>query len=389
MKYSAIKQALHDGTLTSYQICSSSLDRITKVDPKIRAFLSVNKTKILDAAKASDARRASGKALSAFDGIPIGVKDNICIQGEVASCASKILANFVSPYNASVIEKLLAAGFILFPNLNMDEFAMGSSTENSAFAVTKNPFDTLRIPGGSSGGSAAAVASGMLPVALGSDTGGSIRQPASLCGVWGLKPTYGRVSRYGLIAYASSLDQIGPISNDPQGIADVLSVISGKDTQDSTSKPIPAFQTTEISTLDISKVKIGIMKDEGNQWSTDVKERFYEAVEIVKAAGAQVIELDFSLFNYSVPIYYIIATAECSSNLSRFDGIRYGLRVNKTGKLEDVYTDSRSEGFGKEVQRRILLGTFSLSSGYYDAYYGKAQKTRVLLKNQYDSFFNK
>jgi aspartyl-tRNA(Asn)/glutamyl-tRNA(Gln) amidotransferase subunit A len=387
MKYSATKQALNNGTLTSYQVCSRLIERIEKLEPKIHAFLSINKTKIIEAARASDARRSAGKALSAFDGIPIGIKDNICIQGEVASCASKILANFVSPYNASVIEKLLAAGFILFPNLNMDEFAMGSSTENSAFAVTKNPFDTSRIPGGSSGGSAAAVAAGMLPVALGSDTGGSIRQPASLCGVWGLKPTYGRVSRYGLIAYASSLDQIGPIANDTQGVADVFSVISGKDDHDSTSKNLPAFQTTEISELSIANLKIGIMKDDGSQWSADVKNRFDEAVEILKAAGAQIIELDFSLFNYSVPIYYIIATAECSSNLSRFDGIRYGLRVNKTGKLEDLYTDSRSEGFGKEVQRRILLGTFSLSSGYYDAYYGKAQKTRVLLKNQYDSFF--
>lgn len=234
-KYSEIKKGLTAGEFSSSELCKAYLDRIAGTDPKVQAFLAIDKEKILKSAKESDERRKSGKSLSEFDGIPIGIKDNICIAGTKTTCASKILENFSSPYNATVIEKLLSKGFLLFPRLNMDEFAMGSSTENSAFQVTKNPFDLSRIPGGSSGGSAAAIAASMLPVALGSDTGGSIRQPASMCGVWGLKPTYGRVSRYGLVAYASSLDQIGPLSNDVSGIAEVFSVISGKDINDSTS----------------------------------------------------------------------------------------------------------------------------------------------------------
>ena len=269
----------------------------------------------------------------------------------------------------------------------MDEFAMGSSTENSAYQITKNPFDTTRIPGGSSGGSAAAVAGSMLPIALGSDTGGSIRQPASLCGIFGLKPTYGRVSRYGLVAYASSLDQIGPFSNDPQGIADVLSVLSGSDLNDSTASMEKAFSSSDLSKTDLSKLKIGIMANEGNEWDADVKDKFHKIIDVLRSKGAVIKELDFSIHSYSIPIYYIIATAECSSNLSRFDGIRYGYRVEDPKKLEDVDIDSRSKGFGKEVKRRILLGTFSLSSGYYDAYYGQAQKARVMIKRSYAEYF--
>lgn len=328
-----------------------------------------------------------GKQLSEFDGIPIGIKDNICIKGERVSCGSKILENFISPYDATAITKLREKGFIFFPGLNMDEFAMGSSTENSAYQVTKNPFDTTRIPGGSSGGSAAAVASSMLPIALGSDTGGSIRQPAALCGIFGLKPTYGRVSRYGLVAYASSLDQIGPFSNDPEGIADVLSVLSGADLNDSTASQEKPFAVTDLLNSDLSKLKIGIMANEGNEWSQDVKDNFHKIIDVLRSKGAQIIELDFSIHSYSIPIYYIIATAECSSNLSRFDGIRYGYRIEDPKKLEDVYVESRSKGFGDEVKRRILLGTFSLSSGYYDAYYGQAQKARVLIKRSYAEYF--
>jgi aspartyl-tRNA(Asn)/glutamyl-tRNA(Gln) amidotransferase subunit A len=386
-KYSEIKSLLNEKKITSFELCSLYLKRIEENDSKIKAFLYLNKEKILQEAANSDSRRQVGKQLSEFDGIPIGIKDNICIKGERVSCGSKILENFISPYDATAITKLREKGFIFFPGLNMDEFAMGSSTENSAYQITKNPFDTTRIPGGSSGGSAAAVASSMLPIALGSDTGGSIRQPAALCGIFGLKPTYGRVSRYGLVAYASSLDQIGPFSNDPEGIADVLSVLSGADLNDSTASQEKPFAVTDLLNSDVSKLKIGIMANEGNEWSQDVKDNFHKIIDVLRSKGAQIIELDFSIHSYSIPIYYIIATAECSSNLSRFDGIRYGYRIEDPKKLEDVYVESRSKGFGDEVKRRILLGTFSLSSGYYDAYYGQAQKARVLIKRSYAEYF--
>ncbi len=385
-KFTEIKNLLNKQEITSEEICSSYLKRIEEIEPKIQAFIHFDKDFILSQAQASDERRKQGKPLSLWDGIPIGIKDNICIKGRKVTCASKILENFVSPYSATVIEKLQAQGFVLVPGLNLDEFAMGSSTENSAFHITKNPFDLERIPGGSSGGSAAAIAASMLPVALGSDTGGSIRQPASLCGIWGLKPTYGRVSRYGLVAYASSLDQIGPMGNDPSSILDILNIISGKDPKDSTS--VSASSVVIPENFSWENIKIGIMKEEGKEWQSDVYEKFNYIIAEVKKRGAKVIELDFSLFKYSIPIYYIIATAECSSNLSRFDGIRYGLRIDRTKRLEDIYIDSRSEGFGKEVKRRILLGTFSLSSGYYDAYYGKAQKARAAIRKKYQEFFS-
>ncbi len=384
--YSEIKEALNNGSLTPLEITNECINRYKAVESKVKAFIHFNEETILRQAQESENRRKSKKPLSEFDGIPIGIKDNICIKGERTTAGSKILENFVSPYNATVIEKLLEKGFILFPGLNMDEFAMGSSTENSAYHISKNPFDTDRIPGGSSGGSAVAVASSILPIALGSDTGGSIRQPASLCGIYGLKPTYGRVSRYGLIAYASSLDQIGPFSNDPEGIEDILKVISGADVHDATSKKttLPDFKVN----IDIKGLKIGIM-EEGKEWSSAVKNKYSEMIEFLKSKGAIFEKLDFSLNEYSIPIYYIIATAECSSNLSRFDGIRYGFRNEEGKKLEDLYLDSRSQGFGKEVKRRILLGTFSLSSGYYDAYYGKAQKARALIRKGYEAYFKK
>ncbi|MCB1140680.1 MAG: Asp-tRNA(Asn)/Glu-tRNA(Gln) amidotransferase subunit GatA [Leptospiraceae bacterium] len=385
-KYSELKQLLNEGKITPTQLTLAYLDRIESVDPKIKAFLRIKPSEILKKAEESTERRKSGKKLSDFDGMPIGIKDNICIQGEYTTCSSQILENFVSPYNATVIEKLLSHGFILFPGLNMDEFAMGSSTENSSYQVTRNPFDTQRIPGGSSGGSAAAVAAGMLPVSLGSDTGGSIRQPASLCGVYGLKPTYGRVSRYGLVAYASSLDQIGPIANDLSGIEDVLHVISGKDNRDSTSLSLPEISPS--NPISLKGLKVGVMKV-ADEWEDSVKEKYSSILDELKSKGSELIELDFSLHDYSIPIYYIIATAECSSNLSRFDGIRYGKRVDQKKKLEDLYLDTRTSGFGTEVKRRILLGTFSLSSGYYDAYYGQAQKARVLIRKSYEEFFKK
>jgi aspartyl-tRNA(Asn)/glutamyl-tRNA(Gln) amidotransferase subunit A len=389
--YTTIKNALNSGAITSSELVSSYLNRIEEEEKKIQAFLFIDKNKILEQAKASDERRKTGKKLSDQDGIPVGIKNNICIQNEKITCGSKILENFISPYNATSIEKLISKGMILFPGLNMDEFAMGSSTENSAFQTTKNPFDITRIPGGSSGGSAAAVAASMLPLSLGSDTGGSIRQPASLCGIWGLKPTYGRVSRYGLVAYASSLDQIGPFSNDIEGISDLLSIISGRDSKDSTSANISPYDSiSSNNSIDLRKLSIGVMPEKDREsWQEDVQNRYKDLLSELKAKGVNLIELDFSIHAYSIPIYYIIATAECSSNLSRFDGIRYGYRDENAKKLEDIYLNSRSVGFGDEVKRRILLGTFSLSSGYYDAYYGQAQKARVLIRNSYIEFFKK
>ncbi|TGL99486.1 Asp-tRNA(Asn)/Glu-tRNA(Gln) amidotransferase subunit GatA [Leptospira jelokensis] len=387
LSYSEIKKKLNDGSLTSKDLVSAYIKRIEDTDSKIKAFLAVDKTKILRQAEESDNRRKEGKQLSLFDGIPIGIKDNICITGEITSCSSKILENFVSPYDATVISKLKQKGFIFFPRLNMDEFAMGSSTENSAFQTSKNPFDPERIPGGSSGGSAAAVAASMLPVSLGSDTGGSIRQPASLCGIWGLKPTYGRVSRYGLVAYASSLDQIGPFSNDMEGISDLLEILSGLDPKDQTTAKVNPFEAKSVIEMDWKGKKIGVMKTEEFNFSDDVNKRYLEVLKSLEEKGATLVPLDFSLLKYAIPVYYLIATAECSSNLSRFDGIRYGLRKEGSGKLDDLYAESRTAGFGNEVKRRILLGTFSLSSGYYDAYYGKAQKARVLIRKQYAEFF--
>ncbi|AXR61105.1 Asp-tRNA(Asn)/Glu-tRNA(Gln) amidotransferase subunit GatA [Leptospira mayottensis] len=384
--YTELKSSLSSGKISATELAKACIERIKEVDGYVKAFLSLDEKRILDAASESDTRRKSGKSLSEFDGMPIAIKDNICIRDSITSCASKILENYKSPFHATVIEKLIAKGFVLIPRANMDEFAMGSSTENSAFQTTRNPFDLERIPGGSSGGSAAAVAASMVPLALGSDTGGSVRQPASLCGLYGLKPTYGTVSRYGLVAYASSLDQIGPFSKELQGCIDLYSVISGKDERDSTSLNHPGFSALWIP--DFKGLKIGTIK-----MTPDIQPEVAKAYEKVlnqlKEKGATLVELDFSKFDFAIPIYYIIATAECSSNLSRFDGIRFGSRKDNTGKLEDLFVDSRTTGFGSEVKRRILLGTFSLSAGYYDAYYGTAQKARVLIRKEYDSFFSK
>ncbi|TGM57934.1 Asp-tRNA(Asn)/Glu-tRNA(Gln) amidotransferase subunit GatA [Leptospira adleri] len=386
--YTELKAALGEGKLSATDLAKACIERIKEVDGSVKAFLSLDEKKILESAAESDARRKAGKPLSEFDGIPVAIKDNICIQDSVTSCSSRILENYKSPFNATVVERLLEKGFILFPRTNMDEFAMGSSTENSAFQTTRNPFDLERIPGGSSGGSAAAVAASMVPLALGSDTGGSVRQPASLCGLYGLKPTYGSVSRYGLVAYASSLDQIGPFSKDVQGCIDLYSVISGKDQRDSTSVNRPGFSADSVKEADFKGLKVGVIKMT-SEIDPDVTKAYETLLVQLKEKGATLVELDFSKFSYAIPIYYIIATAECSSNLSRFDGIRFGVRKDPTGKLEDLYVDSRTEGFGAEVKRRILLGTFSLSAGYYDAYYGTAQKARVLIRKEYESFFSK
>ena len=325
-----------------------------------------------------------------YAGIPIGIKDNLCMKGTKTTCSSKMLENFVSPYDATVIEKLKDENIISLGKLNMDEFAMGSSTESSYFKKTKNPWNLNKVPGGSSGGSAAAVAANMVPWALGSDTGGSIRQPASLCGVVGLKPTYGLVSRYGLVAFASSLDQIGPITKDVRDSAMLLSLIAGHDEKDTTSEEIEKKDYTKALKNDVKGLKIGVPKEFfGEGINEEVKKELTKAIETYKELGAEVEEFSLDVAKYALATYYIIACAEASSNLGRFDGIRYGYRTPEYSNLKEIYKKSRSEGFGPEVKRRIILGTYVLSSGYYDAYYKKAQQVRTLVSNEFSKAFEK
>ncbi len=332
----------------------------------------------------------NGEKCGEFAGIPIGIKDNICTKGVKTTCSSKMLENFVSPYNATVMEKVNSENLINLGKLNMDEFAMGASTEYSSFKKTSNPWNLNKVPGGSSGGSAAAVAAGMVPWALGSDTGGSIRQPASFCGVVGLKPTYGLVSRYGLVAFASSLDQIGPITKDVEDVAILLNIIAGHDEKDSTSVNVDKKDYTKCLKNDVKGLKIGVPKEFfGEGINNEVKDNLMQAIEKYKEMGACVEEISLDIANYSLATYYIIACAEASSNLGRFDGIRYGYRTNNYENLKDIYRNSRSEGFGAEVKRRIILGTYVLSSGYYDAYYKKAQKVRTLVKKEFEKAFEK
>ncbi len=383
--------ALETGDLSSVKLCEGLIDRIDSVDSEINGFLSVDKDQILEDATASDSRRKNGKELSPYDGIPIAIKDNISVKDQTCGCASKILEGFASPYNATVINNLRKNGVVCFGRTNMDEFAMGSTTEFSAYRKTSNPWDVGRVPGGSSGGSAAVISSGQALAALGSDTGGSIRQPASFCGVVGLKPTYGRVSRYGLVAFASSLDQIGPITRDVEDASILFELISGHDELDSTSLPKSNFNYADLhDEFDINSLKIGIPKEflEVQGLSTDVKGAFEKSISIFKSHGCGIVEVTLPNLAYAVSSYYIIATAEASSNLSRFDGIRYGNRVDKSSDLLDIYLDSRENGFGEEVKRRILLGTYVLSSGYYDAYYLRAQKMRTLIRDDFNKAFS-
>ena len=381
---------LEKGETTSYEITKSYLDRIRDVDYKVNAYVSVLEEEALTKAKKIDEERKAGVELSKYAGIPIGIKDNINITGVKTTCSSKMLENFVSPYDATVIEKLDEEGLVYLGKLNMDEFAMGSSTEHSAFFTTHNPWDLDRVPGGSSGGSAASVASMTSPWALGSDTGGSIRQPASLCGVVGLKPTYGLVSRYGLVAFASSLDQIGPITKDVEDAAILLNMISGHDEKDSTSVELEKKDYTKALVNDVKGMKIGLPKEYiGEGISEEVKEAILSVAHKYEELGATVEECSLEVGKYATAVYYIIADAEASSNLGRFDGIRYGYRSEKYDNLKDIYMNSRSEGFGPEVKRRIMLGTYVLSSGYYDAYYKKAQKVRTVIKNAYNELFEK
>jgi aspartyl-tRNA(Asn)/glutamyl-tRNA(Gln) amidotransferase subunit A len=370
--------------ISAREVMQSCLDQIDRVDGKIHAFLSHNNADALAQAEAVDQRIAAGMAAGQpLLGVPLAIKDVLAVKNQPLNCGSKILGNFISPYDATVIEKLRAAGAIIFGRLNMDEFAMGSSTENSAFVTTRNPWDTARIPGGSSGGSAAAVAADECIASLGSDTGGSIRQPAALCGCVGFKPTYGRISRYGLVAFASSLDQVGPFTKDVRDAATLLGVMSGSDLRDSTSVPEPVPDYTAALTGDIKGLKIGLPKEYlVGGLDPEVKAAVDAAVKKLESLGATLVEISLPHTDYAVATYYIIATAEASANLARFDGIRYGARVEGSDPIK-LYEATRGAGFGPEVKRRIILGTYVLSSGYYDAYYLRAQKVRTLIREDF------
>ena len=370
--------------ITSEDIVKSYSERIDEKEKDIQAFVTVTKEAALEKAKSVD------RTISKLAGIPVGIKDNMCTKGVKTTCSSKMLENFVSPYDATVVENMENEGMISLGKLNMDEFAMGASTEYSAFKKTRNPWNLKTVPGGSSGGSAAAVAANMVPWSLGSDTGGSIRQPAAFCGVVGLKPTYGLVSRYGLVAFASSLDQIGPITKDVEDCAILLNVLAGHDKKDSTSIDSPKKDYTKSLIKDVSKLKIGVPKEFlGEGINSEVKQSVEKAIEEYKKLGATVEECSLDIANEALATYYIIACAEASSNLGRFDGIRYGYRTKNFTTLKEIFKNSRSEGFGKEVKRRIILGTYVLSSGYYDAYYKKAQKVRTLIKQEFSKLFEK
>ena len=372
------RAAIDSGEISPVDLTQAVIERIESVDDKVGAYLSVNKENALVLAKEAEGRRGSGQALP---GLPVAIKDNICTENVKTTCSSKILENFVPPYESTVTQRLGKEGYVLAGKTNLDEFAMGSSTENSAFGTTKNPWDVSRVPGGSSGGSAAAVAADECIAALGSDTGGSIRQPAAFCGVVGLKPTYGRVSRYGLVAFASSLDQIGPITKNVKDAATMMNIIAGHDMCDSTSADVAVPDFTSGLNRDIKGIKIGVPKEyfiEGIDAEVETSVR--QAIEKLESLGAIPVEISLPHTGYAVAAYYILATSEASSNLARYDGVKYGKRVDGDDLIE-MYMKTREKGFGAEVKRRIILGTYALSSGYYDAYYKKAQQVRTLIIN--------
>jgi aspartyl-tRNA(Asn)/glutamyl-tRNA(Gln) amidotransferase subunit A len=383
------RKLLDNKEISAGDIVRSIHERIDAVEDRVKAFVTITKNEAIEMARNAQERvdwRETGTHAS-LTGIPVAIKDNMCTKGIRTTCGSKILFNFVPPYESTVTSRLKEQGFVLVGKTNMDEFAMGSSTENSGFQITKNPWDPERIPGGSSGGSAAAVAADECIAALGSDTGGSIRQPAALCGVVGMKPTYGRVSRYGLVAYASSLDQIGPITKDVRDSALMLNVIAGHDLRDSTSAPVSVPDFTAVLGRDIKGLKIGIPKEyfiEGID--PEVSEAVREAIRTLESLGAVAVEVSLPHTGYAVATYYVLATSEASSNLARYDGVKYGFRAD--GKdLMDMYMKTRAQGFGAEVKRRIMIGTYALSSGYYEAYYKKAQQVRTLIKKDFDDAF--
>ena len=385
-----LKEKLNNKEISITDITKAYADRINEKEKDVQAFVTTLTDEAIEQAKNIEEGIKNGNITTELAGIPIGIKDNMCTKGVKTTCSSKMLENFVSPYDATVVEKLNNENMINLGKLNMDEFAMGASTEYSYFKKTKNPWNLNKVPGGSSGGSAAAVAANLVPWALGSDTGGSIRQPAAFCGVVGLKPTYGLVSRFGLVAFASSLDQIGPITKDVEDAALLLNIIAGHDTKDTTSVDIEKKDYTKALKNDVKGLKIGIPKEYfGEGINPEVKAALEKSIEKYKELGATVEEFSLDIADYALATYYIIACAEASSNLGRFDGIRYGYRTKNFNNLKDIYRNSRSEGFGSEVKRRIILGTYVLSSGYYDAYYKKAQQVRTLVKKEFAKAFEK
>ena len=364
----------------SRQTVEFSITAAERLNETLNAFLQIDREGALQRATEVETSGQTGP----LAGVPLAIKDNICVKGLQTSCGSKILGDYHPPYNATVIERLQQAGAIVIGKTNCDEFAMGSSNENSAFGPVRNPWDTTRVSGGSSGGSATAVAAGIVPVALGSDTGGSVRQPASLCGIIGLKPTYGRNSRYGLVAFASSLDQIGVFAREVEDVARVLGVIAGRDPHDSTTADVPVPDYTASLTGDLKGLRLGLPRALfGEGLDGEVKSSVENVVDVYRDLGVEVVDVELPRAGYAIAVYYIIATAEASSNLARFDGVRYGFRAEHTPELRQMYRKTREEGFGPEVKRRIMLGTYVLSAGYYDAYYRKAQQVRTLLKNDY------
>jgi aspartyl-tRNA(Asn)/glutamyl-tRNA(Gln) amidotransferase subunit A len=379
-----------EGEASAAEVAEAFLASYSTREPKLRAFMLVNEEDVRAQARAIDAKRASGRPLGRLAGVPVAVKDVLCTKGVRTTCSSKMLENFVPPYDAHIVERLKAEDAILFGKTNMDEFAMGSSTENSAYQTSRNPWDTERVPGGSSGGSAACVAGCQAPLSLGTDTGGSIRQPAALCGIVGMKPTYGRVSRYGLIAFASSLDQVGPFAHDTRDCAVMMEVIAGHDRRDSTSvdEPVPAY--TKSLDTPVKGLRIGVPKEFfGLGLDSEVEDAVRLALKEYEKLGATLVDVSLPHSPYALAAYYIVAPAEASSNLARYDGMHFGHRTKEKGDLIATYSKSRAEGFGPEVQRRIILGTYVLSSGYKDAYYVKALKVRRLVKKDFDDAFAK
>lgn len=388
LKAHEIKELINKKEVTVEEVTTSFLNRIEEIDESLGAYLYVAKEEALSKAKELDEKLSKGETLGALGGVPIGIKDNISVKGMQNTCASKILEGYIAPFDAHVVENLKREDAVILGKLNMDEFAMGSSNENSAYKLAKNPWDLERVPGGSSGGAAVAVAAAEAPLSLGSETGGSVRQPASFCGIVGLKPTYGRISRYGLVAFGSTLDQIGPFGRDVEDCALLTQYIAGFDHKDSTTADVPVQDYSKSLTMDIKGKKIGIPREYfGEGLNEDIRKAVEEAIRVFKDNGAVVEECSLPLSGYALATYYIISSAEASSNLARFDGIRYGHRAKDFKDAVDIYYQSRNEGFGKEVKRRIMLGTYVLSAGYYDAYYKKALKVRNLIKQDFQRVF--
>ncbi len=384
-----LHQQLINKDRSAVEIAQEALNRIQTLEPTLHSFLHLTPDRALDQAQRVDAKIAAGEEIGLLAGIPIALKDNLCTQGIPTTCASRILQNFVPPYESTVTQKLADAGTVMVGKTNMDEFAMGGSTETSAYQLTANPWDVGRVPGGSSGGSAAAVAAEECVVSLGSDTGGSIRQPASFCGIVGLKPTYGLVSRYGLVAFASSLDQIGPFGRSVEDTAILLNAIAGYDPKDATSLKVEVPDYTQFLTSDIKGKKVGVIRETfGEGLDPEVEKTIRAAISHLKDLGAEIQEISCPRFRYGIAAYYIIAPSEASANLARYDGVRYGARAEDAENLMDMYLRTRSEGFGAEVKRRIMIGTYVLSAGYYDAYYLQAQKVRTLIKQDFEQAFS-